>query len=103
MKRGYNQVELFAQTLAKHLNTNYLPDILFKTANTKTQTRKRRIYRWQNSRDLYELKDKSIMSKKHVLLVDDVITTGATIEACARAIKKSPGVIISVASMAVVP
>ena len=102
-KRGYNQVGLFALTLAKHLNTNYLPDILYKTANTKTQTRKRRIYRWHNSRDLYELRDESIMRKKHILLVDDVITTGATIEACAGAIKKSPGVIVSVASIAVVP
>ena len=102
-KRGYNQVGLFALTLSKYLNTSYLPDNLIKTANTKTQTRKRRIYRWQNSRDLYELRDTSIMSNKHVLLVDDVITTGATIEACAAAIRKSPGVIISVASMAVVP
>lgn len=102
-KRGYNQVSLFAEKLAKHLNAEYLPDILLKTANTKTQTRKRRISRWQNSRELYELKNTSVLSNKKLLLVDDVITTGATIEACAKALLCSPNVQISVASMAVVP
>ena len=102
-KRGYNQVDIFASQLAKHLQTSYLPDILSKTSNTRTQTRKSRIYRWQNSNELYQLRDIESIMNKHVLLVDDVITTGSTIEACASAIQKSAGVTISVASMAIVP
>ena len=102
-KRGYNQVDLFASRLAEHLKTPYLPDILLKSSNTRTQTRKGRIYRWQNSNELYKLRDPKTIENKHILLVDDVITTGSTIEACTRAIQKSPGVTVSVATMAVVP
>lgn len=102
-KRGYNQVHLFASRLAEHLQATYTPDILLKTTHTRTQTRKGRIFRWHSINETYNLKDTEILRNKHVLLVDDVITTGATIEACARAIKKSAAVTISVASMAVVP
>ncbi len=102
-KRGYNQVSLFASRLADHLKAVYLPGILIKTAHTRTQTKKQRISRSQFSDELFLLTDKHILSGKHVLLVDDVITTGATIEACARAIHQSRSVQLSVASMAVVP
>ena len=102
-KRGYNQVALFGETLANHLEVPYLSDVLIKTANTRTQTRKRRIFRWQESDDLYKISNALTLSGKHLLLVDDVITTGATIEACVAAIKKAPQVEVSVASMAVVP
>ncbi len=102
-KRGYNQVTLFGEALANHLEVPYVSDILIKTANTKTQTSKRRILRWQESDDLYKLSNAATLHGKHLLLVDDVITTGATIEACVTAIKKAPQVKVSVASMAVVP
>ena len=102
-KRGYNQVSLFASRLADHLEASYLPDILIKTVHTRSQTRKQRISRSQLTDDLFRLTDKQIISGKHILLVDDVITTGATIEACARAIHQSHSVQLSVASMAVVP
>ena len=102
-KRGYNQVDLFASTLAEHLQASYLPGFLIKNIHTRTQTTKQRIYRSQPGEDLFSLSDTETLRRKHVLLVDDVITTGATIEACARAIHKSPGVQVSVASMAVVP
>ncbi len=102
-KRGYNQVALFGETLANHLEVPFVSDILIKTANTRTQTRKRRILRWQESEDLYKVRNAPALSGKHLLLVDDVITTGATIEACVAAIKKASQVEVSVASMAVVP
>ncbi|MGI9547289.1 MAG: ComF family protein [Flavobacteriaceae bacterium] len=100
--RGYNQVSLFAEKLAKHLDAEYLPDVLLKTANTKTQTRKRRISRGHQNSELYVLKNTSVLSNRKLLLVDDVITTGGTIEACANALLNSPNVQISVSSMAVV-
>ncbi len=102
-KRGYNQVSEFGRKLAHHFGAEYRDDLLVKTANTRTQTRKNRWYRWLGSRELYLLQDPNALARKHVLLVDDVITTGSTLEACARALQKSSGVTVSIAAMAVVP
>lgn len=102
-KRGYNQVAEFGKRIAIHLNASYVDHVLIKTANTKTQTKKNRFYRWQGSQELYRLSDPEFLRNKRILLVDDVITTGATIEACAEALKRSTGAMVYVASMAVVP
>ena len=102
-KRGYNQVSGFGQKLACHLRAEYRDDLLVKTANSRTQTSKNRWYRWLGSRELYFLRDTKILEHQHVLLVDDVITTGSTLEACALALQKTDGIAISIAVMAVVP
>ncbi|WP_276168954.1 ComF family protein [Zobellia alginiliquefaciens] len=102
-QRGYNQVSSFAQRLAFHLNTDYSDTILIKTANTKTQTKKGRIGRWQNIEDLYILSDPNAIKGKNILLVDDVITTGATMEICARVLAQAPNTTVYITSMAVVP
>ncbi|MGB5553790.1 MAG: phosphoribosyltransferase family protein [Flavobacteriaceae bacterium] len=101
-KRGYNQVSKFAQCLAHHLNAVCLENALIKTANTKTQTKKGRIGRWQGQTELYMISDPEKLRSKNILLVDDVITTGATIELCANALSKVEGISINVASMAFV-
>lgn len=102
-ERGYNQVEKFGKQLASHLNAKYMNDVLIKTANTKTQTKKTRLKRWQNNEDLYKIRDSAFLKNKKILLVDDVITTGATIEICAFALNKTKGVELYVATMAMVP
>ena len=102
-KRGYNQVELFGKKMATHLNAAYRDDILIKTQNTKTQTKKNRLARWKNSQDLFIVNSLEGMGNKNLLLVDDVITTGATIEACATALLQIPNAKIYVATIAVVP
>ncbi len=102
-KRGYNQVEAFAQKLALHLAADYRNDVLIKTANTKTQTKKSRIGRWQSNKELYVLTNTEKLQGKNILLVDDVITTGATIEICAKTLLQIPKTTLYVASMAVVP
>ncbi|MGB5667974.1 MAG: ComF family protein [Maribacter sp.] len=102
-KRGYNQVSLFGKRLAYHLNAEFIEDALQKTANTKTQTKKGRIGRWQNNKALYTLTDPLRLENKKVLLVDDVITTGATMEICANTLNEVHGVTIYITSMAVVP
>jgi ComF family protein len=102
-RRGYNQVSLFAKSIAEYIGAQYHEGVLIKTANTKTQTKKSRILRWQNKQALYVLTDYEIFKGKNVLLVDDVITTGATMEVCATALSATEGINIYVASMAIVP
>ncbi|MEO1012986.1 MAG: phosphoribosyltransferase family protein [Bacteroidota bacterium] len=102
-KRGYNQVAPYARRLAVHLGATYEERAIRKTANTKTQTKKGRLARWQGNRKLYTLTDPKAVAQKNVLLVDDVITTGATMEICAHALKEAKGVCIYLCSMAVVP
>ncbi len=102
-KRGYNQVSAFGRRLAHHLNAEFLEDALIKTANTKTQTKKSRIGRWQNNKALYLLKYPKLLENKNILLVDDVITTGATMEICAKTLNGAKGITLYITSMAVVP
>ena len=101
-KRGYNQSSLFAKKLAFHLRSSYNDQLLIKTANTKTQTKKTRLGRWYENRSLYEITNVEILKNKKILLVDDVITTGATMELCATEFIKIEGTTIYLASMAVV-
>lgn len=102
-QRGYNQVVLFAKRIAFHIEADYVDTILVKTANTKTQTRKTRIGRWQDNKALYTLTNAKFLKNKKVLLLDDVITSGATMEICAKALQEADGISIYIASMAVVP
>lgn len=83
-KRGYNQSAMFAEGLSEKLSIPFSDSLLTRAKNTQTQTRKTRLSRWQNVSDVFLLRDNGAIIGKHILLVDDVITTGATIEACAH-------------------
>lgn len=100
-KRGYNQVATFGKQLALHLNAEYIDDVLIKINNTKTQAFKNRAARWMTIQDSFEIKNSDQLTNAHILLVDDVITTGATLEACANALKKIPNIKISIATMSI--
>ncbi|MEQ8925135.1 MAG: ComF family protein [Fulvivirga sp.] len=80
-KRGYNQSEEFAKGLSEVLGVPFTNALERKVA-TETQTAKTRMARWENVNTIFTLKENLV--NKHILLVDDVITTGATIEACAQ-------------------
>lgn len=101
-KRGYNQTALFANQLAQHLNTEYLENVLIKTANTRTQTKKNRLARWYENKSLYIITNPGLIKNKTVLLVDDVITTGATMELCGDTLLKAGVANLFIASMAIV-
>ncbi len=99
-ERGYNQVEKFGIEIAKKLEANYINTVLKKKSHTTKQSKHRRINRWVNTAETYDISNQSLLVGKHILLVDDIITTGATIEACVRELLKIEGVTISVAAMA---
>lgn len=100
MQRGYNQSEIIANGVGSVLKKPVMTNLLYRTVNTNTQTKKSRYERWENIKDVFELQNKSFLKGKHVLLVDDVITTGATLESCALTITKQEDVTVSIAVVA---
>lgn len=100
-KRGYNQSEYLAQGIADVLNVPYV-EALKATRPHSTQTHKGALERWQNIQGNYALNDKSgaDLAGKHILLVDDVITTGSTLTACATLLHAIPGTRISLFTLA---
>jgi ComF family protein len=99
-ERGYNQSELIARGMSKVLNLPVACNLIIRSAKTATQTKKTRYERWMNVKDTFQIKNPDSLYDKHILLVDDVITTGATIEACATALLSVSGTTLSIASLA---
>lgn len=99
-KRGYNQSEVFARGLSETSGVPVETRLLLRITASKTQTRKSKFMRWKNVEQLFAIKNPETFRGKHLVLVDDVITTGATLEACAHALEKIEGVKISVISIA---
>lgn len=99
-KRGFNQAEKFAQGLAKSMNTEVNINIVSRVKASTTQTKKSRYNRWENVQEIFYVSEPNLYERKHLLLVDDVITTGATMEACLQALQVIPEVKLSVAAIA---
>lgn len=98
--RGYNQAQVIAEGIAERLQCPVSNNGLRRAWNTASQTRKDRFARFANVSEAFVVDDTEALRGKHLLLVDDIITTGATLEACANVLLGIPGVRVSVAALA---
>jgi ComF family protein len=94
-KRGYNQAELLCRGMAEVLSIPVKSNLIKRVEPTKTQTSKSRIERWENMKGKFVLTHNQV-TNAHILLVDDVITTGATLEACGQVLLEQKGVQLSI-------
>ena len=88
-KRGYNQSECIAEGLSAMLKIPVEKKTLFRAIENPTQTKKSVYERWENTNGIFDVENVETFEGKHVLLVDDVLTTGSTLIACVKALKKS--------------
>lgn len=99
-ERGFNQSACFAEGLAEKLSAQVATGNLIRAVATKTQTHKSRFARFENMKEVFVVANPDILVNKHVLLVDDTVTTGATLEACGLELLKVPGLRLSIATIA---
>ena len=99
-KRGYNQAEILCEGISDVTGINVLRDVVSRLSASQTQTHKNRVERWQNMEGSFVVKDTTALNSKHLLLVDDVITTGATLEACGQELLRAGAGSLSVFTLA---
>lgn len=99
-QRGYNQSDSFAEGIATAMGVVFDPNGLRRLKSTDTQTQKHRYERYENVNKVFELSSSDKLRGKHVLLVDDVVTTGSTLIACAEELLSSPGTKVSIGALA---
>ena len=99
-KGGYNQSAKFAEGLAEKLSVPFSEELMERTVKTETQTRKTKLSRWKNVSEVFRVMDPGSILDKRILLVDDVVTTGATLEACAQSLMNRNCAALSIACIA---
>ena len=100
-KRGFNQAEKIAEGISKETNIPLKTSNVFRDKANTSQTRKGVFERWKNTQNLFDMKNPELFEDKHILLIDDVLTTGSTLEALAQSLLKSDGVKISILTVAI--
>ena len=99
-KRGFNQAALICEGISQVWHKPVLRSAITRTKHTNTQTKQSRAVRWENMENAFSIKEHTSITGKHLLLIDDVITTGATIEACGKTLLSVKDVKVSVAAAA---
>ena len=99
-KRGYNQAAAIAEGITEIWQKPVLTNSVERKIFTETQTHKDRISRWQSMKDVFAVTNAAALSNKHILLIDDIVTTGATLEACGEKILQIPGAKLSIITVA---
>lgn len=102
-QRGYNQCSRFGREIARSLGAAYSESLLLRHRASPTQTRKDRWHRWKSTHGSFRLPNPERIRDKKILLVDDVITTGATLEACCNALEAAQPRAVFIGTMAIVP
>ncbi len=102
-ERGFNQSEVFSRGISSVLGIPCQPGLLLRTLDTGSQTKRSRFGRWENVAFGFAVNDQEWLSGKRILLTDDVLTTGATLEACANSLLNVEGVKLWVATLAFTP
>ena len=100
-KRGYNQSEWIAKGLSEALNKPVDTSSFIRSVATETQTKKSRFERWKNVENIFKIANIDALVGKHILLIDDVVTTGSTLEACTNILLELPNTKVSIATLAV--
>ena len=99
--RGFNQAEIIAEKISEITKIPINTTLLYREKANISQTTKNAYERWVNTLKIFNIKDTETLKGKHILLIDDVLTTGATIEACARALLKTDNVQVSIFTLAI--
>ena len=99
-KRGYNQCDYIARGISEITNIAMCTNCIERIVDTDTQTHKGRVERWKNTKGIFDVTKPETLTGKHVLIVDDVATTGATLHACISALLTVPNIRVSVFTLA---
>ena len=100
-KRGYNQAELIADGIGNITRLPVITDLIVRKRSNESQTHKQVYERYENVQDIFTLRESRQIADMHVLIVDDVITTGATLSSCAETLSRLPGMKVSFLGIAI--
>lgn len=99
-QRGYNQCDYIAKGLSRATGIPVMKNAVKRLRSNETQTHKNRDERWQNVEGIFALSDAALLNGKHILLIDDILTTGATLSSCAKSIQEGCQCRISIFTLA---